>query len=304
MKIKISEYAKLKGVTYRTIWNWNKKGIVEFEKSESGLNYVVLTDEEVKELTSYEYTPEMVEEIHKCEDDIIYFAENYCNIINFNSDKHLIKLFPKQKEVLRKMVNSKHLIINGTRQWGNTTMGIIYILWSAMFQSNVTTAYFNNKEATTIQCMDIFRKIYEDLPPWLKSPAIKMTKNVICFENGCTVMFEKYTDHVVRGRTYDLVIFNDFVFFDKFRKESLFPFLCLKNCKVFLMSVLRKKSSHESENWGYDLYLSSVKGENDWDNIRVDWSDIPERDEEWKNHMIKMIGKECWEEEFETEVVI
>lgn len=36
MKYKISEYAKLKGVTYRTVWNWVKKGIVKTENTPSG----------------------------------------------------------------------------------------------------------------------------------------------------------------------------------------------------------------------------------------------------------------------------
>ena len=50
MKIKISEYAKLKGVTYRTIWNWSKRGYVVIEKSKSGLNYVILDDADIREL--------------------------------------------------------------------------------------------------------------------------------------------------------------------------------------------------------------------------------------------------------------
>ena len=36
MKYKISEYAKLKNVTYRTVWNWVKKGIVQHELTPSG----------------------------------------------------------------------------------------------------------------------------------------------------------------------------------------------------------------------------------------------------------------------------
>lgn len=36
MKYKISEYAKLKGVTYRTVWNWVKNGKVAHELTPSG----------------------------------------------------------------------------------------------------------------------------------------------------------------------------------------------------------------------------------------------------------------------------
>ena len=44
MKYKISEYASLKKVTYRTVWNWVKKGIVKFEKKPSG-GILIIDDE-------------------------------------------------------------------------------------------------------------------------------------------------------------------------------------------------------------------------------------------------------------------
>ena len=44
MKYKISEYATLKRVTYRTVWNWVKKGIVKIEKSPSG-GILIIEDE-------------------------------------------------------------------------------------------------------------------------------------------------------------------------------------------------------------------------------------------------------------------
>lgn len=42
MKLKISEYAKLKSVTYRTVWNWIAKGLVQVEKTDTGRTFVIL----------------------------------------------------------------------------------------------------------------------------------------------------------------------------------------------------------------------------------------------------------------------
>lgn len=36
MKYKISEYAKIKKVQYRTVWNWVKAGKVKSERTETG----------------------------------------------------------------------------------------------------------------------------------------------------------------------------------------------------------------------------------------------------------------------------
>lgn len=40
-KIKISEYAKLNSVTYRTVWNWVKKNLVKYEQLPSGTILII-----------------------------------------------------------------------------------------------------------------------------------------------------------------------------------------------------------------------------------------------------------------------
>jgi hypothetical protein len=93
-------------------------------------------------------------------------------------------------------------------------------------------------------------------------------------------------------------------FIENVQKESLMPVLCLRNCKIFLTGTLKKYPIIESEGWVYDLYCDSVAGEGIWDNIKIDWWDVPDRDEDWKKHMIEAIGEDHWNEEFETEVVV
>lgn len=47
MRYKASEYAKLKKVKYRTVWNWIKAGKVKYEVTATG-HYVILDEEEQK----------------------------------------------------------------------------------------------------------------------------------------------------------------------------------------------------------------------------------------------------------------
>lgn len=44
MKYKISEYAKLNHVTYRTVWNWIKDGKLDVERTSTGRIQVVIND--------------------------------------------------------------------------------------------------------------------------------------------------------------------------------------------------------------------------------------------------------------------
>lgn len=49
MKYKISEYAKLKNVTSRTIWNWIRAGKLEIERTETGrVNVIIDINKETK----------------------------------------------------------------------------------------------------------------------------------------------------------------------------------------------------------------------------------------------------------------
>ena len=50
MKYKISEYAKLNHVQYRTIWNWINQGKVKIERTETG-RVLIVVDEPVKNQT-------------------------------------------------------------------------------------------------------------------------------------------------------------------------------------------------------------------------------------------------------------
>lgn len=299
MRVKISEYAKLKNVTTRTVWNWINKGYVKVEKSESGLNQII-TDEEDG---VFEYTSEMVEEITKCQNDIIYFAEKYVNISCIDYGEILIELYPKQKDVLLKMVNSQHLIVNGTRQWGGSMMNIIYLLWTSIFKSNTYSCYFSTKAESAKMVKNKFEFVYNRIPNWMKARIVKNTKNFIKFDNGSIVFIKKYDKNTLRGMNFNLVLFDDASFINNLRKDILVPVLCLRSCKVFLTGTLKKCPIIESEAWVYDMYRSSVLGGGVWDTIKIDWWDVPYRNEEWKRHMINAIGEDCWNEEFETDVV-
>jgi predicted site-specific integrase-resolvase len=41
-KVKIREYAKEHSVTYRTVWNWVKKGLVKYEQLPSGTILIIV----------------------------------------------------------------------------------------------------------------------------------------------------------------------------------------------------------------------------------------------------------------------
>ena len=53
MKYKISQYAKLEKVTYRTIWNRVKRGLLKTEKTSSGRILIVVDENKEQEIAIY-----------------------------------------------------------------------------------------------------------------------------------------------------------------------------------------------------------------------------------------------------------
>lgn len=47
MKIKLSQYAKMQGVTTRTVWNWMYKGLVKFERTDTGRHWIILDEKDI-----------------------------------------------------------------------------------------------------------------------------------------------------------------------------------------------------------------------------------------------------------------
>ena len=71
----------------------------------------------------FEYTPEMITEIKKCEDNILHFAENYFNILNMDEGRQKIKLYPAQKRILKGMKNNRFFVLLASRQVGKCVKG-------------------------------------------------------------------------------------------------------------------------------------------------------------------------------------
>ena len=85
MKYKISEYAKLNHVTYRTVWNWIKEGKLETERSATGRIQIVV--DEAKEKTVAIYARVSSSENKEALDRQTQRLLDYCNAKGYRVQK-------------------------------------------------------------------------------------------------------------------------------------------------------------------------------------------------------------------------
>jgi hypothetical protein len=253
---------------------------------------------------TFDYTPEMVEEIDKCKEDLLHFAENYFYILNIDEGRIKIKLYEAQKKILRGLKDNRFFCLLASRQVGKSTIATIFILWMANFFPDQKILLVANKESTAIEIFGRVRMAYEMLPVWLKSPVVEYAKTAMELENGSSIKITTTTGTAGRGSSCSLLIIDEAAFIESHLLgpfwASVFPIISSsKKAKVFMCST-----ANGTGNLFHQIYTESIEGKNNWGNHKILWSDIPGRDETWKEEIKSgLASNEKWEQEFDCQFI-
>lgn len=247
----------------------------------------------------FEWTPTMVADLKKCKKNLLHFAEKHFHIINLDRGKEKIKLFSCQKKVLRSLRDNRFNVVMASRQVGKTTMMTIYALWIACFTDDQRILVVANKELTAINIFKRIRMAYEQLPNWLKPGVIEYGKTSMTLSNGSSIGISTTSSDAGRGDSCNVLILDELAFIDNHLVEdfwkSVYPIISSsKKSKIFIAST-----PNGTGNLFHDLYTNAVKGKNNWTASRIDWWEIPGRDEQWKKDTIKSLGSvQIFDQEF------
>lgn len=139
------------------------------------------------EYISKEEFEKRIEIIKRSKDDIIWWAENFFRIVNMSTGLEVIKLYPKQKELLNFLIKNDRIVTLASRQTGKTTSYTIFCLWYATFFPDKKIMICANKLQTAIEIMGRIQKAYEYLPKFLKASVTVYNKSEIAFANGSVI---------------------------------------------------------------------------------------------------------------------
>ena len=260
-----------------------------------------------------EYTNEMIEEVIRCKEDIIYFAEHYFHIVTIDEGKQLITLFDYQKKMLKAFIDppdyksnkteenepKRHIIVKIARQSGKTTTATIFLLWYALFNKDKTIAILANKEPTAIEILDRIKLSFKHLPLWLQQGIADSgwNKKSIKFENGVKIMARATSPDSISGETVSLLYMDEFAKVQEHIAEefitSTYPVISSgKTSKVIICST------PTGMNHFFEFWQRAIRGESNFFPVSVPWHEHPNRDEKWKQDMIKDIGNIRFSQEF------
>lgn len=277
-----------------------KKSTSENKKDMSDPKHMYLGNKNLPtEKAEFDWTPKMVADLKKCGQNLLYFAENFFTIINLDRGREKIKLHKCQKRVLRALRDNRFNIVLASRQVGKTTMMTIYTLWVACFSDDQRILVVANKEQTAINIFKRIRLAYEQLPNWLKPGVIEYGKTSMVLSNGSSIGISTTSSDAGRGDSCNCLVLDELAFIDNHLVESfwksVYPIISSsKKSKIFIAST-----PNGTGNLFHDIYSNAVKGNNNWTSSRIDWWEIPGRDEKWKSDTIKSLGStQIFDQEF------
>lgn len=248
----------------------------------------------------YEFTADMVIDLQKCKEDIIYFAENFFYIVTLDNGKQKIKLYEAQKRALLSLVNNRFTALMQSRQSGKSTILTIFVLWMACFHDDHRAAIVANKETTAINIFKRIRMAYEQLPNYIKPGVKEYGKTGMTLGNDSSVIVSTTTATSIRGDTLNALAIDEAAFIEPHLLEEFWSSVIPSISSGKKSKILMVSTPNGIGNKFYEIFSGAEKGTmKGWKAERIDWWEIPGRDEEWKQDMISALGGS--EEKFNQE---
>ena len=250
----------------------------------------------------HNFTAEQVEELGKCAGDPIYFTQNYVKIVSLDHGVIPFELYDFQEDLIRSFHEKRFTICKMPRQTGKSTTCVAFLLHYLIFKHNVTIGILANKASTAREILGRLQLAYENLPDWMQHGIISWNKGSIELENGSTAYAHSTSASAVRGMSFNIIFLDEFAFVqnniaDQFF-ASVYPTITSgKSTKVIIVST------PHGMNHFYKMWNDAERGKSDYNPIEVHWSQVPGRDEVWKETTIKNTNEEQFKVEFECEFI-
>ena len=250
--------------------------------------------------TPIEFTQENIVEFLKCKDDPVYFARKYIQIVSLDKGLVPFSLYDFQEKLIKNFHESRFNICKMPRQTGKSTTCVSYLLHYAVFNDNVNIAILANKASTARDLLGRLQLAYENLPRWMQQGIISWNKGSLELENGSKISANSTSSSAVRGGSYNVIFLDEFAFIPNHIADdffaSVYPTISSgQSTKVIIVSTPR------GMNHFYRMWHDAERKKNEYVPTEVHWSEVPGRDEAWKEQTIANTSEQQFKVEFECE---
>jgi len=243
----------------------------------------------------------------KCKDDIVYFVNAYCY-----KEGVKITLLEWQKDYIKNNIDEMAYLTS--RQIGFSVATAVKILHRMLFDVNVQIGYYDLNLTLSRKMVKMVKDMYFHIPEFMKkgNKAVSFSDNK-AFEliDGTLLFCDSISTRSYMSRYFHYMIFDNV---DFWKVDWYFELCnCLANLLEFCDSSFVKKEYLRSVCWASSL---SFKHETPFKMLLDDfkyadkfvkvlrWDVVPNRNDEWKAEIIKMIGNDYFKSEYECKINI
>ena len=250
--------------------------------------------------TPIEFSEENILEFLKCKEDPIYFTRNYIKIVSLDEGLVPFNMYDFQEKLIDRFHKNRFNICKMPRQTGKSTTCISYLLHYAVFNDNVNIAVLANKASTARDLLGRLQLAYENLPRWMQQGIISWNKGSLELENGSKISANSTSSSAVRGGSYNVIFLDEFAFIPNHIADdffaSVYPTITSgQSTKVIIVSTPR------GMNHFYRMWHDAERNKSEYVPTDVHWSEVPGRDEAWKESTIANTSEQQFKIEFECE---
>ena len=250
--------------------------------------------------TKSRFTKKQIEEVLKCLDDPKYFISTYLKIVTIDKGLVPFEMYDFQRTMVDTFHDNRFTICKLPRQSGKSTIIVSYLLHYVLFNDNVNVAILANKSSTARDLLGRLQLAYEHLPKWMQQGVLNWNKGSIELENGSRIVAASTSSSAVRGSTFNIIFLDEFAYVPNNIAEeffsSVYPTISSgKSSKVMIVST------PHGMNMFYKMWVDATNKNNNFVPVEVHWSEVPGRDEKWKEETIKNTSESQFATEFECE---
>ena len=242
------------------------------------------------------WTPDLLKEYKKCMTDPIYFARHYVKVIALDKGLVNFDLYPYQEQMFKHFEEHRFNVVLACRQSGKSISACAYLLWFVLFNSEKTVAILANKGATAREMLARITLMLENIPFFLQPGSKALNKGSLEFSNNSRIVAAATSGSSIRGMSVNLLYLDEFAFVERAAEfyTSTYPVVSAgKDTKIIVTST-----ANGIGNQFHKVWEGAVQGINQFKPFRVDWWDVPGRDNKWKTETIANTSQLQFDQEF------
>ena len=250
----------------------------------------------------------------RCESDPLYFMNTYMKVQYPVIGVLPFTAYPFQEKMIDTFHNYRQSIFMIPRQSGKSTCAAGYLLWYAMFNSDVTVLIAANNFKASSEIMSRIKFAYDEMPNFIKSHMIVNNVQSVKFENKSRILAYATTPETARGMSPSIMFLDEFSFVKKRIAEefwtSISPSLstggkCIicstPNSDEDKFAEIWNGATNTIDEWGNEI--PGGVGRNDFKAFTCHYSEVPGRDETWATKERNKVGADKFSREFECKFI-